>query len=209
MLRRVAFSAVLLTVTACGESGTPARPVGESGRPLSAPASRYIGVAGAAQANALAARGVIAAHLGDTLRALLEADPDAFLVVDVRAGRLVHAVGRLSPPMAAPDRVILEAFTGHHAALLGLREPQASLAVEWGPVAVWGQRAYRLRQVVDGVPVVRRSVKLTLDGEGRVVAFSGATGDGRSAATGRRPAWPRGWRPAAPTWSRRTSPRPR
>jgi Zn-dependent metalloprotease len=189
MPRWLALTAALLTAASCGESGTPAPlPPAQSVRPLSPGPGRYVGVAGATQAQALVARGTIGAPLAAALRDLLQEDPDAFLVVDLQAGRLVHAVGRLSPPAAAPDAAIIDDFTRRHAALLGLRRPAESLALEWGPIGVWGQRAYRLRQAVDGVPVARRALKLTLDVDGRVVTFSGATGDDLGTLPAREPA---------------------
>jgi Zn-dependent metalloprotease len=188
MRRALALTAALLTAVSCAEPGAPAPPPpGDSARPLSAPLGRYVGVAGAAQASALARRGAVAAPLAEALAGLMREDPDAFLVVDLKAGRLVHAVGRLSPTAAAADDDVVVEFTRRHAALLGLRRPAESLALEWGPRGVGGERVYRLRQVVDGVPVARRSLKLTLDAAGRVVTFSGATGDDLGELPARRP----------------------
>jgi MYXO-CTERM domain-containing protein len=172
MLRaaRVPLLASLALVAACSPAAPP-DPTPAASSTASAP--RY----GTVDARAL--RASRQAGLGEatlaSARAILALDPDATLVVDRREGRIVHATGRLSEPSSAPHEAVLRDFTRAHAAALELDDPDHDLALERAGAPFEGARAYRLRQVVRGVPVMRRSVKLEIGPDGAVRTWSGLT----------------------------------
>ncbi|HEY3359006.1 MAG TPA: thrombospondin type 3 repeat-containing protein [Polyangia bacterium] len=165
--------ASLLLAGGCRAPGPDPAPAGAA---RAAPA-RYVAVTSPARLSAAADRGQIEPRARLALDEILARDPAAFVLIDAHHGRVVHAVGQLAPHSPAADPEILREFTGRAAALLGLARPDLSLAQEGRPVEVFGARTYRLRQVVAGVPVLRRSVKLTLDAQGGVTVMSGFTGD--------------------------------
>lgn len=140
------------------------------------PAPRYRGVDGRADLQRALAERRIAVPLSAAAERLFDADERAFLVLDLRLGRLVHATGRLGEPHAGgTDAAAALAFVERHRALLAPGPKVPELAVERYTDRD-ATRVWRLRQVVDGIPVVRRAVKVQLDGEGTVRAVGGTLG---------------------------------
>ncbi|MFO0747392.1 MAG: thrombospondin type 3 repeat-containing protein [Myxococcota bacterium] len=102
---------------------------------------------------------------------LVLADPHAVAVIDPRSGRAAYLVGRLSPPSTDPDLVIMRRFVTDHAALLGFGGPDTALApTRARPTQVGPNRVMRFRLTWRDIPVLRQSVKVELDPEGRVVS---------------------------------------
>lgn len=95
---------------------------------------------------------------------------------DQRTRRPVHATGRLSEPSSNAEPV-WRAFAREHADLLHLSDPQNELVEERGPTRYQGAAVHRLRQVVQGVPVWRRSLKIEVEADGVVRTLSGWTDD--------------------------------
>jgi len=60
--------------------------------------------------------------------------------------------------------------------MLQLSDPRRSLAIEKAPLLYAGSRIYRLRQIVEGVPVMRRAIKIEIANDGSVRTLSGLTG---------------------------------
>jgi Zn-dependent metalloprotease len=139
-------------------------------------APRYAALDTPASAELLALQGVMDAPTHEAAVEFL-ARGRGYLVFDRHERRLVHATGRLSDPSVEPDEAILRSFTRRHAGMLQLADPRSSLSIERAPTRYHGSRVYRLRQTVQGVPVMRRAIKVEIAKDGSVRTLSGVTSD--------------------------------
>lgn len=144
-------------------------------QPATSEPPRYLEVRGASRAAALEKSGVLDAASVSAMQGLFAHDPDAWVMFDQRTHRPIHVTGRLSEPSRGTPEPAWRAFAREHAALLHLSDPPAQLVEERAPTRYQGADVYRLRQVVQGVPVWRRSLKVEVDPDGIVRTLSGLT----------------------------------
>jgi Zn-dependent metalloprotease len=141
------------------------------------PADRYVALARPADLHAATAQRWVDDGTARALQRIWDRDPTAFVLVDGHTGRVVHAVGQLSAPLDLPDPEILAAFIADNAEMLHASRPGLSFVPQRAPTRFERWRTYRLRQSQDGVPVLKRSLVLELDDQGRVTTMSGVPDD--------------------------------
>ena len=154
----LAFCAGLLLLGCSSEPAPTTSP-----QPSTAP--RYLEIRSSSRAGELASTGALDTSTAAAVQTLFEHDPNAWIVVDRQLGRPIHATGRLSLPSASAA-ASWRKFVHAHAEMLRLSNPDSELVEKRAATKYLGSTVHRLRQVVHGIPVWRRSLKIEVDADG-------------------------------------------